>query len=146
MNVFSLSSDNLSISMSYGVVTHKPSIWKSYKMLQQNLLLYNQLLVSIGIDHLCSLDTGSSFFLPNFASELYKLCKHAFFMGIQCVSVAQVCIFNAWTSLLSGIIAGMCVLAGCDFLPSVPGIGMGKAYALVSKYQNLDRVSILSAS
>lgn len=37
----------------------------------------------------------------------------------------------------------MCVLAGCDFLPSVPGIGIGKAYALVSKYQNLDRVSML---
>ncbi|KAL6178211.1 hypothetical protein ACLB2K_049730 [Fragaria x ananassa] len=37
------------------------------------------------------------------------------------------------------LFTGMCVLAGCDFLPSVPGIGMGKAYALVSKYQNLDR-------
>lgn len=35
----------------------------------------------------------------------------------------------------------MCVLAGCDFLPSVPGIGIAKAYALVSKYRNLDRVS-----
>lgn len=34
---------------------------------------------------------------------------------------------------------GMCVLAGCDFLPSVPGIGIAKAYALVSKYRNLDR-------
>lgn len=37
----------------------------------------------------------------------------------------------------------MCVLAGCDFLPSVPGIGIAKAYALVSKYRNLDRVSLL---
>ncbi|XP_038688103.1 exonuclease 1 [Tripterygium wilfordii] len=35
---------------------------------------------------------------------------------------------------------GMCVLAGCDFLPSVPGIGIAKAYSLVSKYRNLDRV------
>ncbi|KAA8541322.1 hypothetical protein F0562_025285 [Nyssa sinensis] len=35
---------------------------------------------------------------------------------------------------------GMCVLAGCDFLSSVPGIGIAKAYSLVSKYQNLDRV------
>ncbi|GLT37436.1 hypothetical protein SLA2020_117540 [Shorea laevis] len=35
---------------------------------------------------------------------------------------------------------GMCVLAGCDFLPSVPGIGIAKAYSLVSKYQNLERV------
>ncbi|KAH7856400.1 hypothetical protein Vadar_000902 [Vaccinium darrowii] len=34
---------------------------------------------------------------------------------------------------------GMCVLAGCDFLPSVPGIGIAKAYSLVSKYRDLDR-------
>ncbi|KAK7844722.1 exonuclease 1 [Quercus suber] len=38
------------------------------------------------------------------------------------------------------LFTGMCVIAGCDFLPSVPGIGIGKAYALVSKYRNLDRV------
>lgn len=33
------------------------------------------------------------------------------------------------------------MLAGCDFLPSVPGIGIAKSHALVSKYLNLDRVS-----
>ncbi|XAR63945.1 Exodeoxyribonuclease I [Bertholletia excelsa] len=37
------------------------------------------------------------------------------------------------------LFTGMCVLAGCDFLPSVPGIGISKAYSLVSKYRNLDR-------
>lgn len=35
------------------------------------------------------------------------------------------------------------MLAGCDFLPSVPGIGIAKAFALVSKYRNLERVSML---
>ncbi|RDX88235.1 Exonuclease 1, partial [Mucuna pruriens] len=38
------------------------------------------------------------------------------------------------------LFTGMCVLAGCDFLPSVPGIGIARAHALVSKYQNLDRI------
>ncbi|XP_040998489.1 exonuclease 1 [Juglans microcarpa x Juglans regia] len=38
------------------------------------------------------------------------------------------------------LFTGMCVLAGCDILSSIPGIGIGKAYALVSKYRNLDRV------
>ncbi|XP_059644515.1 exonuclease 1 [Cornus florida] len=38
------------------------------------------------------------------------------------------------------LFTGMCVLAGCDFLPSVPGIGIAKAYSLVSKYRNIDRV------
>ncbi|XP_058722513.1 exonuclease 1-like [Vicia villosa] len=38
------------------------------------------------------------------------------------------------------LFTGMCVLAGCDFLPSVPGIGVARAHALVSKYKNIDRV------
>ncbi|GFZ15517.1 5'-3' exonuclease family protein [Actinidia rufa] len=36
------------------------------------------------------------------------------------------------------LFAGMCVMAGSNFLPSVSGIGIAKAYSLVSKYQNLD--------
>ncbi|TYJ99023.1 exonuclease 1 [Cucumis melo var. makuwa] len=36
------------------------------------------------------------------------------------------------------LLTGMCVLAGCDFLPSVPGIGIARAYALVSKHRNLE--------
>ncbi|CAK9203483.1 unnamed protein product [Sphagnum troendelagicum] len=35
---------------------------------------------------------------------------------------------------------GMCVLAGCDFLPSIPGIGLKKAHSLVLKYLKIDRV------
>ncbi|CAL9066257.1 unnamed protein product [Musa banksii] len=38
------------------------------------------------------------------------------------------------------LLTGMCVLAGCDFLPSIPGIGIKRAYSFVSKYKNLDRV------
>ncbi|CAJ2628152.1 unnamed protein product [Trifolium pratense] len=38
------------------------------------------------------------------------------------------------------LFTGMCVLAGCDFLSSVPGIGVARAHALVSKYQNIDRI------
>lgn len=48
-----------------------------------------------------------------------------------------------WPCYLLVFLTGMCVLAGCDFLPSIPGIGIRKAYALVSKYRNLDRVRIL---
>ncbi|MQL78899.1 hypothetical protein Taro_011350 [Colocasia esculenta] len=43
------------------------------------------------------------------------------------------------------LFTGMCILAGCDFLSSVPGIGVKRAYSFVSKYRNLDRVlSVLS--
>ncbi|KAK8913811.1 Exonuclease 1 [Platanthera zijinensis] len=34
----------------------------------------------------------------------------------------------------------MCVLSGCDFLPSISGIGTKRAYCLVNKYKNLERV------
>jgi exonuclease-1 len=34
----------------------------------------------------------------------------------------------------------MCVLTGCDFLSSVPGIGIKWAHSLVLKYKNIDRV------
>ncbi|CAA6661263.1 unnamed protein product [Spirodela intermedia] len=44
------------------------------------------------------------------------------------------------------LFTGMCVLAGCDFLPSVPGIGIKRAYSLVSKYRTIDRaLSVLSS-
>jgi len=36
----------------------------------------------------------------------------------------------------------MCVLAGCDFLPSVPGVGISRAHAFISKYQSVELVSI----
>lgn len=54
-------------------------------------------------------------------------------------------VFDSTTSTPSfknfdmALLTGMCVLAGCDFLPSVPGIGIKKAYSLVSKYRNIDR-------
>ncbi|VAI76811.1 unnamed protein product [Triticum turgidum subsp. durum] len=38
------------------------------------------------------------------------------------------------------LFTGMCVLAGCDFLPSVPGIGTKRAYSLISKHKNIDLV------
>ncbi|KAK8939459.1 Exonuclease 1 [Platanthera guangdongensis] len=38
------------------------------------------------------------------------------------------------------LFVGMCVLSGCDFLPSISGIGTKRAYCLVNKYKNLERV------
>ncbi|XP_043695087.1 exonuclease 1 [Telopea speciosissima] len=56
-------------------------------------------------------------------------------------------VFNSGTGLSPSfrnfnkeLFTGICVLAGCDFLPSVPGIGIKRAYSLVSKYRNLDSV------
>ncbi|CAM0910547.1 unnamed protein product [Alopecurus aequalis] len=38
------------------------------------------------------------------------------------------------------LFTGMCVLAGCDFLPSISGIGTKRAYSLISKHKNIDNV------
>ncbi|EOA40006.1 hypothetical protein CARUB_v10008695mg [Capsella rubella] len=38
------------------------------------------------------------------------------------------------------LFTAMCVLAGCDFLPSVPGVGISRAHAFFSKYQSVERV------
>ena len=44
--------------------------------------------------------------------------------------------FYIWT--------GMCVLAGCDFLPSISGIGTKRAYSIISKYKDINRVWMIT--
>ncbi len=34
----------------------------------------------------------------------------------------------------------VCILSGCDYSPSIPGLGLKKAHALVKKYKSIDRV------
>ncbi|KMT11114.1 hypothetical protein BVRB_5g111960 [Beta vulgaris subsp. vulgaris] len=46
----------------------------------------------------------------------------------------------SFRNFTTNLFIDMCVLAGCDFLPSIPGIGISKAHALISKYRNSDRV------
>lgn len=38
------------------------------------------------------------------------------------------------------LFTGMCVLAGCDFLPSISGIGTKRAYSIISKYKDINHV------
>ncbi|KAF8643403.1 hypothetical protein HU200_066887 [Digitaria exilis] len=38
------------------------------------------------------------------------------------------------------LFTGMCVLAGCDFLPSISGIGTKRAYSIISKYKDINSV------
>ncbi|KAG9448978.1 hypothetical protein H6P81_008943 [Aristolochia fimbriata] len=75
-------------------------------------------------------------------------CKAIIFKMDQYGKGEEVIMDNVFNSVSDGLsfkhidkelFTGMCVLAGCDFLPSVPGIGIKRAHALVSKYRNLDR-------
>ncbi|GLJ44125.1 hypothetical protein SUGI_0920180 [Cryptomeria japonica] len=75
---------------------------------------------------------------------IYKMDKYG-----DGEEVAMNKVFN-WTHVPAGklsfrgfnqeLFTGMCVLAGCDFLSSINGIGIKRAHSLVSKYKNLDRV------
>ncbi|XP_068638272.1 exonuclease 1-like [Aristolochia californica] len=76
-------------------------------------------------------------------------CKAIIFKMDRYGKGEEVIMDNVFNSVFKGIsfkhfdkelFTGMCVLAGCDFLASIPGIGIKRAYALVSKYRNLDRV------
>lgn len=74
----------------------------------------------------------------NFDRELFTGCSD--FTELDLVHHP----FNTNMILFFPNFSGMCILAGCDFLPSVPGIGIVKAYNLVAKYRNLDRVRKIS--
>jgi exonuclease-1 len=34
----------------------------------------------------------------------------------------------------------MAILSGCDYLPSIPGVGLKKAHRLMRKYRNAEKV------
>lgn len=36
----------------------------------------------------------------------------------------------------------MCILSGCDYLQSLPGMGLKTAHALIKKFKTYDKVSI----
>ncbi|XP_021764191.1 exonuclease 1-like [Chenopodium quinoa] len=38
------------------------------------------------------------------------------------------------------MIQEMCILSGCDYLPSLPGMGLKKAYSLISKFKTYEKV------
>lgn len=37
----------------------------------------------------------------------------------------------------------MCILSGCDYLQSLPGMGLKKAHALMKKFKSYDKVSLI---
>ena len=60
-----------------------------------------------------------------------------------CVTVLHMYFLNT-ADILHSIWTGMCVLAGCDFLPSISGIGTKRAYSLISKYKDINRVRMIT--
>lgn len=40
------------------------------------------------------------------------------------------------------MILEMCILSGCDYLQSLPGMGLKRAHALIKKFVSYDKVSL----
>ena len=47
--------------------------------------------------------------------------------------------FNGWTDVE---FRQMAILSGCDYLDSVPGMGLKTAFKLMRKYKTADKVSV----
>lgn len=48
------------------------------------------------------------------------------------------------TGFSKQMILEMCILSGCDYLQSLPGMGLKKAHALIKKLKCYEKVHILS--
>ena len=64
---------------------------------------------------------------------LFKFDKQGF---AQQVSLAEVLAQPAFSGFTKGMFTEMCILSGCDFLPSVPKVGMKKAYDFMKKLRS----------
>lgn len=45
-----------------------------------------------------------------------------------------------FTGFTKQMLLEMCIFSGCDYLPSLPGMGLKKAHALVKKFKSYDKV------
>lgn len=43
----------------------------------------------------------------------------------------------------SQMLLEMCIFSGCDYLQSLPGMGLKRAHTLITKFRSYDRVHIL---
>lgn len=46
-----------------------------------------------------------------------------------------------FTGFTKQMLLEMCILSGCDYLMSLPGMGLKKAHALMKKFGSYDKVS-----
>lgn len=49
------------------------------------------------------------------------------------------------TGFTKQMLLEMCILSGCDYLQSLPGMGLKKAHALIKKFKSYDKVNIIGA-
>ena len=48
-----------------------------------------------------------------------------------------------FTNFTKQMVMEMCILSGCDYLPSLPGMGVKRAHGLIRRFGNYHKVSII---
>lgn len=49
----------------------------------------------------------------------------------------------SFTGFSKQMVLEMCILSGCDYLQSLPGMGLKKAHALLKKFKKYDKVILI---
>lgn len=73
------------------------------------------------------------------AQVLYKMDKFGNGMQIlysDLVKTKELC----FTNFTQQMVLEMCIFSGCDYLASLPGMGVKRAHALVKRFKNFRKV------
>ncbi|KAL6056081.1 Rad2 nuclease, variant 2 [Balamuthia mandrillaris] len=70
---------------------------------------------------------------------LFKMDQQGTGQEIKLVDLGKTTAVNL-SNFTHNMFRQMCILSGCDYLPSIPGLGIKKAYGLLQKYHSMERV------
>nr|XP_009604428.1 exonuclease 1 isoform X1 [Nicotiana tomentosiformis]XP_033512784.1 exonuclease 1 isoform X1 [Nicotiana tomentosiformis] len=70
---------------------------------------------------------------------IYKMDKFGQGLEFRCSKLDQNKELNL-TGFTKQMLLEMCILSGCDYLQSLPGMGLKKAHALIKKFKSYDKV------
>ena len=82
------------------------------------------------------------FLQPFFWQIFFKMDKYGQGVGFQFSDI----IANKdidFSNFSKRMILEMCIMSGCDYLSSLPGMGVKKAHGLIKRFKTYQKVSIL---
>ncbi|XP_078442177.1 5'-3' exonuclease family protein isoform X2 [Wolffia australiana] len=84
--------------------------------------------------------TEDSDLIPFGCSKIiYKMDKFGQGVEFRCSSLGQNKELN-FSDFSQQMFLEMCILSGCDYLPSLPGMGLKRAHTLIQKFRSYDKV------
>ncbi len=75
---------------------------------------------------------------PNFSPQTFLLTPLCYFIKMKWYNYNVVCCYFCACFVFQFI--DLCILMGCDYCPSIKGIGMKKSIELIKKYKNIETI------